>query len=100
MKVLNVVGLLSLGWLFLGACVSAGKPAVKMDTVLELPEDIQQAPSKVREAYQFAVENPDLLKQIPCYCGCGGIGHISNYDCYIDEVEPNGSVKFDYHAFN
>jgi hypothetical protein len=52
----------------------------------------------VREAYQFAVANPDLMKQIPCYCGCGAMGHTSNYACYVKGVKPDGSVDFDDHA--
>ena len=59
---------------------------------------MQQAPRTVREAYQFAVANPEVLKQLPCYCGCGGMGHTSNYACYVAGEEADGSLKFDGHA--
>jgi hypothetical protein len=100
MKVLKYVGLFSLGWLILAACTSTVDSSVKTDPKYELPSDIQQAPLKVKEAYQFALVNPELLQQIPCYCGCGGVGHTSNFACYVENIEPAGSVKFDYHAFN
>jgi hypothetical protein len=71
---------------------------VKLAPVAQLPPPVQKAPTRVREAYQFAVVNPDLLKQIPCYCGCGAIGHTSNYACYVNAARPDNSVTFDEHA--
>jgi hypothetical protein len=38
------------------------------------------------------------MKQIPCYCGCGAMGHTSNYACYVSDVDVNGDVIFDTHA--
>ena len=64
-----------------------------------LPAEIQQADPKVREAYQFAVANQDYLTNFPCYCGCGGMGHQNNRDCYIDEVKADGTIVFEKHAF-
>ena len=51
------------------------------------------------EAYRFALANPDVLKQIPCYCGCGVVGHTSNYDCYVAEINDDGSAILDSHGF-
>ena len=87
--------------LVLSACGSAaqlGAARVKLAPVSQLPAPAQKAPTRVREAYQFAVANPDLMKQIPCYCGCGAMGHTSNYACYVKEAKPDGSVNFDDHA--
>lgn len=64
-----------------------------------LSEDLQAAPEEVREAYQFAIANQELLKNFPCYCGCGGVGHENNLDCYIQEVTPDGTIIFENHAF-
>jgi len=64
-----------------------------------LPLEVQQGPPEVREAYQFAVANPEYLENFPCYCGCGGMGHLSNRDCYIRQINPDGSIVFDSHAF-
>ena len=64
----------------------------------QLPTEVQSAPAPVRTAYQFAAANPDVMEDLPCYCGCGGIGHESNYDCYVAEIDANGSIRFDGHA--
>ena len=37
----------------------------------------------VQEAYQFSVAYLGPMTHIPCYCGCGAIGHTSNYACYV-----------------
>jgi hypothetical protein len=60
-----------------------------------LPAAVQRAPSKVQEAYRFAIANRDTLRYIPCFCGCGEEGHTSNADCYIKEVKSDGSIVFD-----
>ena len=64
----------------------------------QMPAEVQSAPVTVQEAYQFAAINPDLMKDIPCYCGCGDIGHTSNYDCYVSAVDAQGKITFDNHA--
>ena len=64
----------------------------------EIPVRAQNAPATVSEAYQFAVANPEVLEQIPCYCGCGGMGHTSNYSCYVRGENPDGSLDFEDHA--
>jgi hypothetical protein len=51
--------------------------------------------------YKFATEHPEVLEQIPCYCGCGEHGskvsegkpHKSVRDCFISD---NGN--YDDHA--
>ncbi|NIW43249.1 MAG: hypothetical protein GWN30_00290, partial [Gammaproteobacteria bacterium] len=63
-----------------------------------MPLEVQSAPVTVKQAYQFAVANPDILSQLPCYCGCGGMGHTSNYSCYIAGEDDNGELAFDNHA--
>jgi len=60
--------------------------------------EVQNAPTSVQQAYQFAVANPDVMKQIPCYCGCGDIGHTSNYACYVSDVDDKGAITYDNHA--
>jgi len=63
-----------------------------------MPAEVKSAPTTVKQAYQFAVANPDILKQIPCYCGCGAMGHTSNYSCYVQSVDGKGTANFDNHA--
>ncbi len=48
---------------------------------------------KTLEAYQFAVEHPEVLDCMPCYCGCyEEDGHTSNTDCFVDSVNDNISM--------
>jgi hypothetical protein len=90
--------------LALSACSPTAQPgvasqsAVKLAPLSQMPAEVRQAPAPVREAYQFAVANPRVLEHVPCYCGCGSIGHTSNLACYVQEFKPDGSVKFDDHA--
>lgn len=64
----------------------------------QMPANVQSAPVTVQQAYQFAAANPDVMKQIPCYCGCGNVGHTSNYSCYVSSVDAQGKIAFDDHA--
>ena len=64
----------------------------------QMPYQVKQAPIAVQQAYQFAVANPDILSQLPCYCGCGGMGHGSNYACYVAGLNEDGTVQYDNHA--
>jgi hypothetical protein len=85
----------------LSACSSSSALAgtdLKMHPLNQLPDHIRQAPVQVREAYQFAVANPDLVEAVPCYCGCAPAGHDSNYDCYVADVTAGGEVIYDNHA--
>ncbi|HSG18591.1 MAG TPA: PCYCGC motif-containing (lipo)protein [Anaerolineae bacterium] len=69
-----------------------------MATLDDMPAEVQQAPVAVQQAYQFAVANPEILEQIPCYCGCGAMGHTSNYACYVAGVSEDGVIEYDNHA--
>ena len=40
---------------------------------------------KTARAYQVAKEAPELVEQMPCYCGCNkSQSHQNNLDCYVD----------------
>ena len=71
---------------------------LNMASMDHMPAEVQSAPVTVQEAYQFNVANPDVMENIPCYCGCGNVGHTSNYDCYVAEVDAAGNIRFDTHA--
>lgn len=47
---------------------------------------------QVAMAYAYAMENPEILEKIPCYCGCympmpehGGFEHRNNKNCYLKD---------------
>ena len=82
----------------LSACSNTSKNDLNMMSMDKMPAEVQSAPVKVQQAYQFAAANPDVMKDIPCYCGCGNIGHTSNYSCYVSSVDAKGSITFDNHA--
>ncbi len=52
-----------------------------------LPETVDPdlIKGKDREGYQVAKEIPEILAQLPCFCGCGAVGHENLLDCFIDE---------------
>ncbi len=77
---------------------SSNDPHLAMASMDEMPTEVRSAPEAVAQSYQFAFANPDILKQIPCYCGCDDIGHKSNYDCYASNVDANGKITYDPHA--
>ncbi|MBI5955067.1 MAG: hypothetical protein HY865_25710 [Chloroflexi bacterium] len=84
----------------ISACTTSTSSEVHlvMTALDQMPAEVQSAPVAVQEAYQFNTANPDIMQDIPCYCGCGNIGHISNYDCYVSEVDASGKITFDNHA--
>ena len=73
-------------------------PGTAMASMDGMPGEVKSAPITVQQAYQFAVANPDTLQQFPCYCGCGKMGHTSNYSCYVTGVESSGAIQYDTHA--
>jgi hypothetical protein len=86
---------------FLSGCrstSSSGQGDLTMVSMDVMPADVKSAPITVQQAYQFAAANPDVMKKIPCYCGCGAMGHTSNYACYVSDVDANGKISFDTHA--
>ena len=77
---------------------SASDHEMPMAPLSEMPQDVKDAPVTVQQSYQFAAANQEVLEQIPCYCGCGAMGHTSNYACYVSGKDENGKISFDSHA--
>jgi len=73
-----------------------GEHGMAMAPLEEMPGEVQQAMVPARQAYQYTAANPDVFREIPCYCGCATQGHTSNYDCYV--ASANGGIQFDSHA--
>lgn len=54
----------------------------------------------VRATYDFAAQHPEVLRFVPCYCGCGSEGHSSNESCFIARRDAKGNVlEWDTHGF-
>ncbi|MEI7988920.1 MAG: PCYCGC motif-containing (lipo)protein [Chloroflexota bacterium] len=99
---LSFLTIISLSISVLLAACSPGSTSsgqnVAMASLSQMPAEVQAAPVSVQEGYRFAVANPDVLKSVPCYCGCKATGHTSNYSCFVkDASSPNGIV-YDNHA--
>lgn len=62
----------------------------------EVPDYAMQA--GVAEEYAYAVQNYDVLRYIPCTCGCSEMGHLDNWNCYVRSIDADGGVTWDPHA--
>jgi hypothetical protein len=102
-----LVVLVGLGAIFLlaGGSGSDGPetaaPASTMDDQNDgtLPQYVMAASEDVRMAYQYAMDRPDVMMWMPCYCGCGEhSGHKSAKNCFIKESSTPGNPQFDEHG--
>jgi hypothetical protein len=59
------------------------------------PEFVLASPPEIQELYAFHVTSGELIRYMPCFCGCTGSGHRNNRDCYVREVHADGSITFD-----
>jgi hypothetical protein len=58
-----------------------------------------RADARTQEAYAFALAAPQVLKWMPCYCGCDAMGHRSNADCFFKPTrEGLSNLAFEEHA--
>ena len=72
--------------------------SVRLAPVSDLSPQLRQLSPEFQESYRFALANRDVLEKIPCYCGCGSVGHMNNYMCYVQSERADGQVVFDYHG--
>jgi hypothetical protein len=60
------------------------------------PDWLDRFDPEVKRFYEFQIVNGELMRWMPCFCGCHrGDGHRNNRDCYVEAVNPDGSVVFD-----
>lgn len=64
------------------------------------PDEYLGAPRAVRDAYAWAATHENILRYIPCYCGCGALGHTSNYDCFVRARSVDGWITIDLHGLS
>jgi len=66
-------------------CDNKDKESTQIDTEeLNLPGYAYTSSISLK-AYIYTAKNPEIIEKFPCYCGCGGIGHLSLKNCYITE---------------
>lgn len=85
------------------ASPQALKPAPTRKSVPPLPS-VGFAPVRpmdvVKATYDFAAQHPEILKYVPCYCGCGSQGHSANESCFVARRDARGNVlEWDTHGF-
>jgi hypothetical protein len=99
---LNLVLILLIALMGIGltGCNASSQHNIAMADLNGMPTHVHTAPVRVQEAYQYAVANPHILQQIPCFCGCGAMGHTSNYSCYVVETDAEGAIVYDEHALD
>ena len=60
------------------------------------PAFVTEAGPEVKQLYEFQLRNGELMRYMPCFCGCyQEAGHRSNRDCYVRRVNPDGSAVLD-----
>jgi hypothetical protein len=84
---------------------AASPDAVQTD---EIGDRIQRLPRgrlpafaadpEVGRLYRFAVDRPDVLQYMPCFCGCGRLGHRDNRHCYVKAEHADGTLTYTSHA--
>jgi len=98
--------LLSVGLAAAGAALWIGAAAqpVTVDEIGDENQMVEQgrlplfaAKGDVARLYAFAATNAETLRWMPCTCGCGSFGHVSNRSCYV-KAEADGRVTFTSHA--
>ena len=84
--VIAVAIIAAIGWYSLRGTSSeteASPQLAKSDGVLS-PTIFDDA--KTRAAYQVAKDIPEVLEQLPCFCGCmSHFGHKNNLFCFKDQ---------------
>ena len=78
------------------------RPALRLDPQVVWDDSTKQflvfaGVADVRGLYQFATTRGDVLRFMPCTCGCAQLGHTSNRSCYV-EAESDASVTYTSHA--
>ncbi|MGD8192518.1 PCYCGC motif-containing (lipo)protein [Brevibacillus ginsengisoli] len=68
-------------------------------SIKQLPNFLNTVDPQIKEVYRIAGDNLDVLKWMPCYCGCAdSAGHEHNAHCFVKEVQADGSVVWDDHG--
>ena len=55
-------------------------------------------PDVVQAVYRFAAQHPEVMRYVPCYCGCERSGHRDNEDCFVSARAADGQVTWNTHG--
>ena len=97
------------GVVVIGAALAVAVAGVAMSAATkdEIGDEVQTVPrgalpaftgdADAPELYRFATTRGDVLRYMPCTCGCAQVGHTSNRSCYI-KAESDAAVTYTSHA--
>jgi hypothetical protein len=77
-----------------GQAAGTDKPVANADALWAARPEYVRANPETEAAYHYAILHPQIVKWMPCYCGCGAMRHDSNLDCYL---RP-GEATYEEHA--
>lgn len=94
-RILSLISVLVAFVLLLAACTSdlENKEWVLDQKHNPLPDYVLSSSDKVQETYVIASTYPEVVAQVPCFCGCDANGHKSNLDCFVQRVGENNAVE-------
>lgn len=64
---------------------------------LALPHSIADH-ELLRGLYRFVGSHLDLMRQLPCFCGCDELGHGSAADCFVERSNDPSRAAWNVHA--
>lgn len=109
---LTVAAVVAAGSGFVRAQTPAGKSAAPLARKAEAPARVTTPPipnpgfapgrpvDVTRAVYDFAAQHPEVLKYVPCYCGCESSGHPHNESCFVKTRDTKGNVTaWDTHGY-
>jgi hypothetical protein len=80
----------------LAVSATAQSPSPAKPPVLHLPAIdprlLPRPPEVIQAVYRYAAEHPEVLRYVPCFCGCNEMGHRSSEDCFVKSRSKNGTV--------
>lgn len=73
-------------------------PRTELPALPPVPYALPRPFAVVLAAYEFAARHPEVLRSMPCFCGCEHIKHGSNHDCFVSARDREGRVTWDAHG--
>ena len=75
-----------IGWLSLRGTAQQTDNAAEISEAAGVLSPSLFTDEKTRAAYQTAKDIPEVLEQLPCFCGCmSSFGHKNNLFCFKDQ---------------
>ena len=75
-----------IGWVSLRETAGQTDNPAKISLAADVLSPTLFTDEKTRAAYQTAKDIPEVLEQLPCFCGCmSSFGHKNNLFCFKDQ---------------